>query len=153
MVGVDLIGHASAGRPAARAEVPEHTPQMVIVPPAPEPQMFVVLPASKPRLIASNPNRLVGSVKRILTAHLESAPGDKVEIADIGQRYRDVCRRDGKRTVTQDEFCNELDDFCRAVGIKRKKGGEHLYLLDVRLASVAAQADHKDVMPKQDGVP
>jgi hypothetical protein len=147
MVGFELMGHASAGRPAARAEVPEHTPQMVIVPPAPEPQMFVVLPASKPRLIASNPDQLVGSVKRILTAHLESAPGDKVEIADIGQRYRDVCRRDGKRTVTQDEFCNELDDFCRAVGIKRKKGGEHLYLLDVRLASVAATADHDDVMP------
>jgi hypothetical protein len=147
MVGFELMGHASLGRSAARAEVPEHMPQMVIVPPAPEPHMSVVPPASKPKLIASNPDRLVGSVKRILTAHLESAPGDKVEIADICERYRDVCRRDGKRTGTQDEFCAELDDFCRAVGIKRKKGGEHLYLLDVRLASVAAPAVHEDVMP------
>ena len=98
-------------------------------------------PATKPKLIATNPDRLVGSVKRILTAHLESAPGDKVEIADVGNRYRYVCQRDEKRTVPPDEFCTELDDFCRAIGIKRKKLGEHLYLLDVRLASVAASVD------------
>jgi hypothetical protein len=140
MVGFELMGHAAPGRSDARAEVPEHVPEMVAVPlaPEPEPEMLVVPPAAKPKLIATNPGRRVGSVKRILTTHLESAPGDMVEIADVGNRYRDVCRRDGKQTVTSDEFCTELEEFCRTLGIRRKKTGEHLYLLDVRLASVAA---------------
>jgi hypothetical protein len=147
MVGFELMGHVAPGRPAARAEVPEHTPPVAVAPlapepppaPEPEPEMLAVSPAAKPKLIATSPDRRpAGSVKRILTVHLESAPGDKVEIADVGTRYRDVCRRDGKRTVTSDEFCTELDDFCRTVGIERKQAGEHLYLLDVRLASLAA---------------
>jgi hypothetical protein len=145
MVGFELMGHAAPGRPTARAEMPERAQEVVVVPlapepsPAPEPQRLVVPPAAKPKLIATNSDRLVGSVKHILTAHLESAPGDKVEIADVGNRYRAVCRRDGKRAVTSDEFCTELDDFCQAIGIKRKTGGDRLYLLDVRLASLAAE--------------
>jgi len=146
MLGYEVIPHATPSPPAACAEVAEHRPQTVLVPTAPKPQMVVVPPAPKPKLIAINPDRPVGSVKRILTDHMESAPGDMVEVADIGNRYRAVCRRDGKRTVTPEEFCTELDDFCRTVGIKRKKVGEHLYLLDVRLASVEAPDDHEEVV-------
>src|SRR5262245_14999869 len=159
MVGFELLGHAAPTRPTPQAQVQEPTVQeptvqepapVVIVPVVPEPpppppepkvpKMVVVPPPAKPKLIATNPDRRpVGSVKRILTTHLESAPGDKVELADVGNRYRDVCRRDGKRMVTSDEFCTELDDFCRTVGIVWKKAGEHVYLLDVRLASLAAE--------------
>src|SRR5262245_35454859 len=157
MVGFELLGHAARARPTPQAEVQEpavqeRTPPVVIVPvvpeplpPPPEPKMseprMVVVPApAKPKLIATNPDRRpVGSVKRILTVHLESAPGDKVEITDVGNRYRDVCRRDGKRMVTSDEFCTELEDLCRTVGITWKKAGEQVYLLDVRLASLAAE--------------
>jgi hypothetical protein len=167
MVGFELLGHAAPARPDPRAQVqepamqepamqepappvvivpvmsesPPPEPKMVAEPKAPElPKMVVVPPPARPKLIAANPDRRpVGSVKRILTVHLESAPGDKVEIGDVGNRYRDVCRRDGKRTVTSDEFCTELDDFCRTVGITWKKAGEHVYLLDVRLASLAAE--------------
>ena len=139
MVGFELMGHAAASRPPAPAELPKDAPQVVVAPVGPEPEMLIFQPAAKPKLISSNPDRPVGSVKRILTVHLESAPGDKVEIADVGNRYRDVCRRDAKRTVTPDEFCTQLDDFCRTVGINRRKAGEHLYLLDVRLASLAAE--------------
>jgi hypothetical protein len=146
MIGFELMSHAAPRRPHVRAEEPELAPQMVVVPiapeppPVPEPELLVVPPAAKPKLIATNTDRPVGSVKRILTSHLESAPGDMVEIAEVGDRYRAVCRRDGKRTVTTDQFCAELEDLCRTVGIKWKKSGEHVYLLDVRLASVAASA-------------
>ena len=153
MVGFELLGHAAPARPAPQAEVQEPTLPVVVVPVvaeptplSPEPKMpeipkMVAVPSPpKPKLIATNPDRRpVGSVKRILTVHLESAPGDKVEIAAVGNRYRDVCRRDGKRMVTSDEFCTELDDFCRTVGITWKNAGEHVYLLDVRLASLAAE--------------
>src|SRR5262249_26617845 len=132
--------------PAKFAEVAEQRLQTVLVQTAPMPQMVVVPPAPKPKLIAINPDRPVGSVKRILTDHMESAPGDMVEVADIGNRYRAVCRRDGKRTGTPEEVCTKLDAFCRTGGIKRKKVGEHLYLLDVRLASVEAPDDHEEVV-------
>jgi hypothetical protein len=145
MVGFELLGHTAPAQPTPRPEVLEQTPPVVVVPlvpepmPALEPKMLVVPGPTKPMLITTNSDRRpAGSVKRILTVHLESAPGDKVEIADVGNRYRHVCRRDGKRAVTSDEFCTELDEFCRTVGIKRKQAGEHLYLLDVRLASLAA---------------
>jgi hypothetical protein len=145
LVGFEILGHTAPAQPAPRAEVLEQAPAVVVAPLqpepplAPEPEILPVPPATKPRLIATNSDRRpAGSVKRILTVHLESAPGDKVEIADVGNRYRHVCRRDGKRAVTSDEFCTELDEFCRTVGIKRKQAGERLYLLDVRLASLAA---------------
>jgi hypothetical protein len=151
MVGFELLGHAAPVRPAPQSEVQELAHPVVPAVPEPTPppaeskmpetpKMVVVPPPAKPKLISANPDRRpVGSVKRILTVHLESAPGDKVEIADVGNRYRDVCRRDGKRTVTSDEFCTELDDFCRTVGITWKNAGDHVYLLDVRLASLAAE--------------
>jgi hypothetical protein len=165
MVGFELLGHAAPARSAPHAQVQEPAmqepaPPVVVVPAVPEPtpppaepemaempnktpkspKMVVVPPPAKPKLIATNPDRRpVGSVKRILTSHLKSAPGNKVAIADVGNRYRDVCRRDGKRMVTSDEFCTELDDFCRTAGITWKNAGEHVYLLDVRLASLAAE--------------
>src|SRR5262249_49084406 len=81
MLGYEVIPHATPSRSAPRAEVVELKPQTVRVPPAPKPLMVV---APKPRLIATRPDQPVGSVKRILTAHMESVPGDMVEVADIG---------------------------------------------------------------------
>ena len=87
----------------------------------------------KPQLIASNPSRLPGSVKRILTDNLDRCPGDKVEIAEIGRRYRHVCKTEGKCAVSQEAFLAETEAFCEAIGIKRRKLGAHLYLTDVQL--------------------
>jgi hypothetical protein len=88
MVGYELMGHAAPAPPAARAEVPDHPPPVVVAPltseppPTPDPEMLVASPVPKPKLIASSPDRRpAGSVKRILTVHLESAPGEKAEIA------------------------------------------------------------------------
>ena len=72
MVGFELMGHAAPAPPAARAEVAEHTPPVVVAtlapksPPTPGPEMLVVPPVAKPKLIASSPDRRpAGSVKRI----------------------------------------------------------------------------------------
>jgi hypothetical protein len=88
---------------------------------------------TKPKLVVSNPSKLICSVKRILTDNLERCPGGKVEIAEVGFRYRDVCRAEGKRSVSQDVFIAEVGAFCDAVGIKRKTIDGHLYLLNVKL--------------------
>ena len=87
----------------------------------------------KPQLIASNPATPLGSVKRILTDNLERSPGGKVEIAEVGGRYSNICKAEGKRAVSQDAFVAEVGTFCDAIGIKRKMMGDHLYLVDVQL--------------------
>ena len=99
----------------------------------PEPVRAALPPGPKLQLIASNPSRPVGSVKRILTDNLDHSPGQKVEIAELGKRYRDVCKAEGKCAVSQDEFIDEAAAFCEAVGIKRKTIGVHLYLINVQL--------------------
>jgi hypothetical protein len=35
--------------------------------------------------------------------------------------------------VTKDQFIAEIDEFCMAIGIKRRSIGGHLYLMDVQL--------------------
>ena len=47
-------------------------------------------------------------MKRILTDNLERCPEGKVEIAEVGKRYRDVCKAEGKRTVSQDAFIADV---------------------------------------------
>ena len=78
----------------------------------PEPARVVLPPRPKPQLIASNPSRPVGSVKRILTDNLERCPEGKVEIAEVGNRYRNVCKAEGKCAVSQDAFIAEIEAFC-----------------------------------------
>ena len=90
--------------------------------------------ASRPRLVASNPENPVGSVKRILTESLEKARGTKVELAELANRYRAVCKAQGKRPCSLEVFAGEVAAFCKVVGIKRKTEGDHLYLVDVQLA-------------------
>ena len=101
-----------------------------------EPTRTVVPLRPKPQLIASNPSRPRGCVKRILTDILERCPGAKVEIAKLGNRYRVVCKAQGMRSVTQDEFVAEVEAFCKALGIQWRTTNGHLYLVDVRLTDV-----------------
>ena len=102
----------------------------------PERARVAIPPRPKPQLIASNPSPPVGSVKRILTDNLDHSPGRKVEIAELGKRYRDVCKAEGKCAVSQDAFVADFGAFCDAVGIKRKMVGDHLYLIDVQLTQL-----------------
>ena len=106
----------------------------------PEPVRAVTPRRPEPHLIASNPSRQDGSVKRILTDNLERLPGGKVEIAEVGCRYRDVCKAEGKSAVSQDTFIAEAEAFCEAIGIKRKMIGVHLYLMDVKLTPHRSKA-------------
>ena len=104
-------------------------------------------PRPKPRLIASSPSQPVGSVKRILTDNLERCSGGKVEIAEVGNRYRDVCKAEGKRAVSQDAFVADVSAFCDALDIKRKTIGGHLYLINVHVTPVRNSASDSRATP------
>jgi hypothetical protein len=117
--------------PAARAKIIEAEAAPETITEAPP----------RPRLVASNPDNPVGSVKRILTESLEAAKGARVELAEVAARYRAVCKAQGKRACSLEAFTAEVDAFCRAVGVKRKAEGDHLYLIDVQLIGLQGEAN------------
>jgi hypothetical protein len=147
MIGIEVLGHVQQPRREKKAQRPEPKseaqPEPVAVVEAeiiePEPKPVAIPKPAKPKLIASNPSTLTGSVKRILTENLERGQGQKVEIAELVGRYRAVCKAEGKKTVSQDEFIADVDTFCKSLGIKRKTINGHVYLMDVQLVLV----DHK----------
>jgi len=55
-------------------------------------------------------------------------------------RYRTVCKAQGKCACSLEIFTGEVAAFCKAVGIKRKTEGDHLYLVDVQLARLQDEA-------------
>jgi hypothetical protein len=84
----------------------------------------------------------VGSVRRILTDNLESAPGKRVEIAEVGTRYREVCRAESKRIASMDDFVAEVKVFCETIGIRRLTIRDKVFLMDVMLTQSVKQAAH-----------
>lgn len=141
IIGIDALGHGAHAQPTRAAAHVDKKPTDRNEP-APEPQRPtpVLAPPPKPKLIASSPAP-VGSVRVILTNSLQAAPGQRVEIAELGRRYREVCKAEGKRPVSMDEFIEGVEKFCKALDLKRRHEGGNLFILDVQLVDV----EHKSV--------
>ena len=106
--------------------------------PKPEPSTAIRVPPvePRPRLVASSASdRPVGAIPKILTDALDSAEGERVEMADAYRRYAQECAKDSKRPVTPEQFAEPLARFCKGAGIRTKTMPDgSAYLLDVRLA-------------------
>ena len=118
---------------------PKKHPESSVLPmPAPTRARAPQIPSPpQPRLVATNPSTPFGSVKRILTDNLESASSTKVELADAAGRYRAVCRAQGRKPVTPEEFAEAVVQFCKEIGIRRRTMSGKVYLLDVQLTALA----------------
>jgi hypothetical protein len=139
MVAFELMGKAPAAAAKGHSSPPE---------PPREPERAPVIPEPpKPKLVASNPAPPVGSVKRILSDHLEAAHGSRVEIAELGGCYRAVCRAEGKRPVSLEEFVAAVEAFCKAIGIRRRTIDGHVYLQNVRLKTASENVRTQNVSP------
>ena len=79
----------------------------------------VIAPPPKPKLIVSS-QVPVGSVRVILTNNLKPAPGKRVEIAELGARYREVCKAEGRRATSMTEFIDAVEKFCEDLRLKRR---------------------------------
>jgi hypothetical protein len=90
----------------------------------------------RPRLVASSASdRPVGAIPKILADALDSAEGERVEMADAYRRYAHECAKDSKRPVTPEQFAEPLARFCKGAGIRTKTMPDgSAYLLDVCLA-------------------
>jgi hypothetical protein len=98
-----------------------------------------------PELISSddvfNRNEVDSSFKNIghckrgaeVTAALQPAKGQRVELGRAVLRYAAQCKAEGREPVPPDVFMDAMARFCKTVGIKAKIIGENLYLMDAQL--------------------
>jgi hypothetical protein len=121
MIGFETLGHVSANVAEANNGDPMR-----------EPISFDLPTPEKPKLITSNPVP-AGSVPRVLSANLERATGKRADLADLAGCYRRTCRQENKRMVSQDEFLEAVDKFCKATDVKIRTIDGRVYLMDVRL--------------------
>jgi hypothetical protein len=65
-------------------------------------------------------------------------PDGKTPGGQVFKGYADVCRANGDRVLTPEQFIDPAQRFCRECGIRTQVIGEHIYLLNVKLATSAA---------------
>jgi hypothetical protein len=111
---------------SAKADAPAVVPEKQS---APQPLKLVAMRSEVPS----------GSIPKILTAVLEPAAGEQVEMAEVYRRYHLDCAAEGNSAVSPGQFADPLKRFCRGAGIRTKVEGEHVYLLNVRLGTATAE--------------
>jgi hypothetical protein len=132
MVAYELIGQANRLTAHSKTE-----PELRVEPVTnlPEPEIVKLPEMQPPKLIASSAERSAASIPKILTAALERAGGERVEMADVYRRYRMDCAAEEKRALPPEQFVDPLARFCKAAGIRTKATGEKVYLMNVRLVA------------------
>ena len=68
-----------------------------------------------------------------MTAALEPAKGQRVDLEAVFHRYTAECKAEARESVPPDVFMDAMARFYKAVGSKTKIIGEKLYLLNVQL--------------------
>lgn len=91
------------------------------------------------KLVAVRSERAVGSIPKILTAALEPATGQRVEMAEVYHRYKLDCAMESIVAVSPEQFADPLKRFCKGAGIRTKVEGDHVYLLNVQLGTAPAE--------------
>ncbi len=141
MVIFEVLGHAHRKSPPAvkpETAIPLYeeprAPMKVDQQPAlaiSEPKIALP-PKPKPQLVSNLPPAV--AVADFAIATLEAKPGARVDVDDFYIAYAESCARDGKRTLTPDQFMPPLKKLCRQTGIGIQKSGERVYLQDVAFA-------------------
>jgi hypothetical protein len=122
-------------------EEPQEEPEAPTATIEPEPEETTprTFPPRRPRLIASEAAPF-GNVAEILGEALETSARGKLELAPVFRAYSDACRTQGKRSVSQDRFVDDLTAFCRDNGIAMTGDDTGIYLRKVRLKASAKEA-------------
>lgn len=100
----------------------------------PTPQPIMTARETRPAEVLQMRPR-VGQVSKFLIASIAPAPGGRIEAGEALVAYRAWCASMGLQPAPVDEFARELRKLCRNVGIKTEAQGQHVYCLDIKLAS------------------
>ena len=108
MIAWEVLGHAlpTAARPedvAGEAAVAslEFSPQATLALP------------SRAKLVEANNEPRAGSIPKIMTAALEPATGERVELEEAFGAYTGACEAEGKRAVPPGLFVDPLRKFAK----------------------------------------
>jgi hypothetical protein len=114
------VEHIATPKPVVIEAVAELLPAKLPAPPS-------------PKLATAQNEPPVGPIVRIMTAALELAKGQRVELGQCYVRYAAECKGERRKPVSPDVFMDGMAWFCKSVGIKTKIVGGKLYLLNVQL--------------------
>lgn len=132
-VAWELMGRNVSPRPTRSEqrvdETTETRQEPVVIEHEPAP---VIAPPPRPKLVSTS-NSPTGSVRDALAANLKGCKGQRVEIAEIGERYRAECKAAGKQPASAGEFLSGVKHFCRMADLRMREIDGHIYILDVQL--------------------
>jgi hypothetical protein len=111
MPAIKSIAEPSMRTHPARIELPSRTP---------------------PRLVHDQPPAVV--LFDYMHDRFERRTRCRVEFEALYRDYVDVCRTNGRRTLTPEELIEPLAKLCQECGIPIRREGEHVYLVGVRIA-------------------
>ena len=66
---------------------------------------------------------------------LEAAPGDTLDFDDFFVAYNRAATAASKRALSDDQFIEPFKRLCTEAGIRSRRQGSKLYLMDVQLAT------------------
>jgi hypothetical protein len=142
MVSFELLGrkeHRQQAPSKSNRWWPRRSIEPMVMPPTPlarAPELRGL------KLVAVRSEKPAGSIPKILTAALEPASGERVEMAEVYQRYNLTCAAEGNSAVPPAQFADPLARFCKGAGIRTKVDGDHVYLLNVRIGSAQSKDQH-----------
>jgi hypothetical protein len=119
---------------------PSPKQQGVVIDVRPEPELPTLKPQvpARPKLVSTSDQPPYGQVGPICTEALEAGRGKRVEIADLGADYAARCKARNLRPYPPAEFATQLEEFCLRTGIRTRRIGSKVFLLDVQLATATA---------------
>ena len=119
VVSWEVLGNKTAGRVGAVVEA-------VIGP--------QLRPPHRPTLATTRADAPAGPIHRIMTEALIPAKGQRVELGEAFMRYSELCRAEGRDSLTTDVYMDAMARFCKVAGIRTRITGEKLYLLKCTLS-------------------
>lgn len=112
-----------AHKPSRKADLPPPIRRKEITPI--QPTNVVALP--KPGVY--------GSVKKFVLACVHPAPGERVQVRALYDRYREWCRAGGVPASDLTRFLDEIEALARKTGLSIEPVEGQVYALDVRLSA------------------
>jgi len=140
MVIFELLGCRDVEKPVQLAYAPSGTAQAERPAAAPAQKEVPVHRQRRPRAKPKSTSRLVGS---FFKDHVQSAPGDRVEMKPLTRDIRAWATSRGLALPELSELLNDIAATCQERGINIEVGeDQRVHCLNVQLTALAAPALH-----------
>jgi hypothetical protein len=141
MIGIEALGHVPASLTRSEHGASVDTLSDYVT----KAQLAIAPP--RPTLVTASNEPPPGSIPKIMTAALEPAAGNRVELEEAFSAYAGACEAEGKRAVPPGQFVEPLKKFCKAAGIRIKDEANQVYLMNVQLTGAVSHSRRDRLSP------